>query len=166
MIRIATKDDIDAILEVTQQCARHLIAKGVFQWNEHYPDRQTFASDVLHKELYVIEIEKEIVGCIIISSMMDEVYKTIKWLTQNKDIVYIHRLAIHPKYQGKGYARQLMAYAERTAKETHHNSIRLDTFSQNARNQMFYEQRGYKRLQSVYFPKQSDFPFYCYELIL
>ena len=52
------------------------------------------------------------------------------------------------------------------AKEKKFASVRLDTFSVNKRNLKFYESRGYQRLEGIYFPKQSEFPFYCYELIL
>ena len=97
---------------------------------------------------------------------MDDEYAPIKWLTPNKNNIYIHRLAINPNYQGKGYAQQLMDYAEKWTKENNFSSVRLDTFSQNPRNQKFYELRGYKRLGNIYFPKQSEHPFYCYELIV
>ncbi|MGM0391936.1 MAG: GNAT family N-acetyltransferase, partial [Bacteroidota bacterium] len=30
----------------------------------------------------------------------------------------------------------------------------------------FYESRGYQKLGDIYFPKQSEHPFHCYELIL
>jgi len=68
--------------------------------------------------------------------------------------------------QGQGYAQKLMTFAENYAIENNYASIRLDTFSQNKRNQKFYELRGYKRLGNIYFPKQSEHPFYCYELVL
>ena len=51
-------------------------------------------------------------------------------------------------------------------KKHNYVSVRLDTFSQNKRNLKFYESRNYNRLEEIYFPKQSEFPFYCYELIL
>jgi ribosomal protein S18 acetylase RimI-like enzyme len=87
-------------------------------------------------------------------------------LTKNKNNIYIHRLAVHPNLQGKGYAQQLMKFAEHYAQENNVLSIRLDTFSQNKRNQKFYELRGYKKLGDIFFPKQSKHPFHCYELVL
>ena len=59
-----------------------------------------------------------------------------------------------------------MDFAENYAKDNSHISVRLDTFSKNKRNLKFYESRGYQRLDGIYLPKQSEFPFYCYELIL
>ena len=80
--------------------------------------------------------------------------------------MYIHRLAVHPEYQGKGFAQKMMDYAEDYARKENYISVRLDTFSQNHRNQRFYEARGYQKLGDIYFPKQSVHPFHCYELIL
>jgi ribosomal protein S18 acetylase RimI-like enzyme len=98
------------------------------------------------------------------TTIKDEEYVPIKWLTKDKNI-YIHRLAVHPKFQGKGIAQKMMTFAENYAKTNGYFSVRLDTFSQNKRNQKFYETRGYKRLGNIYFPKQSKHPFYCYELV-
>ena len=166
MIRIGTPSDIDNIIEITKSCAVNMINKNIYQWNEHYPNKEAFLKDVARDELYVLEMENTIIGCITISTLMDEEYIPISWLTENANNIYIHRLAIHPMHQGKGYAQELMTFAETFAINNHYISIRLDTFSQNKRNQKFYEHRGYNRLGNIYFPKQSDHPFYCYELIL
>lgn len=163
MIRKATSIDIEFILLVTKACAANMINNGIFQWNEHYPNAKAFAQDIARNELYVLTIADTIVGTIVISSLMDNEYQTIKWLTPSTKNIYIHRLAVHPDYQGRGFAQELMNFAENFAIEHTYLSIRLDTFSKNYRNQKFYEQRGYQRLASIYFPKQSEHPFYCYE---
>lgn len=166
MIRKATLNDIDQIMSITKACASFMIDKNIFQWNEHYPSRTAFENDVNRNELYVLEVENKVNGCVVISTLMDKEYVPIQWLTPNDNNIYIHRLAIHPNYQGKGLAQQLMGFAEIYAKENKFDSVRLDTFSQNTRNQKFYELRGYQKLSSIYFPKQSEHPFYCYELVL
>ena len=166
MIRKATLLDIDAILEITKSCAQHMIAQDIQQWNEFYPNKQAFTNDVKRNELYVIEEQNTILGCIVISTLMDDEYKPIAWLTPNNSNIYIHRVAINPDYQGKGYAQKLMTFAEQFAIDNNYTSIRLDTFSENKRNQKFYELRGYKKLGNIHFPKQSEHPFYCYELVL
>lgn len=166
MIRKATYKDIDSILEITRTCALFMTNQGVFQWNENYPSKKAFENDVLRDELYVLETNTKIIGCIVVSTFMDKEYIPIKWQTPNRNNIYIHRLAVHPEQQGKGYARKLMNFAETLAKNNHFTSIRLDTFSKNVRNQKFYELRNYKRLGEIYFPNQSESPFYCYELVL
>lgn len=166
MIRKATLKDIENILQITRECASFMESKGICQWNAHYPNKSAFKNDALRGELYVVENNNNVIGCIVISTFMDEVYKKVSWLTESKQNIYIHRLAVQPKHQGKGYAQKLMDFAEEYAIKNSYTSIRLDTFSQNKRNQKFYELRGYKPLDKIYFPKQSKHPFYCYELIL
>ena len=166
MIRIATKTDIEPIMIVTKVCAKAMIANGIYQWNEHYPNKTAFENDIKRNELYVLEIEGEVKGSIVISTLMDKEYIPIKWLTKNENNIYIHRLAIHPELQGKGYAQQLINFAEQFAIENNYSSIRLDTFSLNKRNQKIYELRSYKRLGDVFSPKQSEHPFHCYELVI
>lgn len=166
MIRPAKIEEIPQILSLTKACTQHMIGNGIFQWNEDYPSKVAFLKDVARKELFVLEQHSRIQGCIAISSLMDEEYVPVQWLTQNDKNLYIHRLSVHPELQGKGKARMLMEMAEQKAKDEEYTSIRLDTFSKNERNQRFYEARGYQRLGSIYFPKQSIHPFYCYELVL
>ncbi|WP_299680141.1 GNAT family N-acetyltransferase [uncultured Dokdonia sp.] len=166
MIEHAKISEITEILSLTKACAAFMISKGIYQWNEHYPSKEAFEKDIERNELYVLKLENKIVGTIVISTYMDDEYTEVDWLSPNKNNIYIHRLAVHPSFQKQGYAVQLMEYAEAFAKANKFTSVRLDTFSQNARNQKFYEQRGYKRLGNIYFPKQSKYPFYCYELLL
>lgn len=166
MIQNAKLSQIEQILALTKACGKKMNEEGIFQWNETYPNSEVFQNDIERGELYVFILKDTIVGCIVISTKMDEEYKAVKWLTQTSNHYYIHRLAVHPNYQGKGIARSLMDFTENMAIQNNIASIRLDTFSKNLRNQKFYEARDYKRLENIFFPTQSEFPFYCYELPL
>ncbi len=166
MIRLAKILEIPNILNITKACAKSMIDQGIYQWNEHYPSQEAFKRDIARNELYVLEVSNKIIGTIVISTYMDEEYAPIEWLTPNNRNIYIHRLAVHPQEQKKGYAQKLMDFAEDYARNKGFVSVRLDTFSQNSRNNAFYQARGYQKLGDIYFPKQSEFPFHCYELIL
>ena len=166
MIRLAKASEIQKIITITRACAEHMQAQGIYQWNEQYPSESAFETDQERGELYVLIQTESVVGCITISSFMDAEYEPITWLTPTDNQRYIHRLAVHPMAQHQGNARRLMDFAEAKAKEEDATSVRLDTFSKNLRNQRFYESRGYHRLGEIYFPKQSEHPFYCYELPL
>lgn len=166
MIRKATYSDINLILSLTKACTKSMEADGIIQWNEHYPNAKAFEKDIDREELFVLLDSEEIIGTVVVSSLMDLEYEAIDWLTSSGNNTYIHRLAVHPKHHRKGYAQKLMDFAEELAKAQRSTSVRLDTFSKNLRNQKFYELRGYKKLGEIYFPNQSEFPFYCYELLL
>jgi len=160
-----TKADIPELLIITKACAKAMIANGVYQWNEDYPSYKAFEKDIEIGQLWVLKDQEAIIGSVVISDIMDEEYKAIEWLTPNAKNVYIHRLAIHPEHQGKGLAQKLMDFAESYAKENRYASVRLDTFSLNERNNIFYQKRGYQKLGEVYFSNQSEYPFHCYELV-
>lgn len=158
--------DLEHLLSITKSCAKFMIENGIFQWNEHYPSKEVLLNDINLNQLWKLVENNLIIGLIVLTEVEDKEYKSVKWLTENENNLYVHRLAIHPNFQGKGFAQKLMNFAENYAIENIYNSIRLDTFSQNKRNLQFYEKQDYKRLESIYFPKQSEHPFYCYEKVL
>jgi ribosomal protein S18 acetylase RimI-like enzyme len=164
-IRPALIKDLAEIKKLTEACAVAMQEKNIFQWNEYYPSREKLKADISKKELYVLEENAEIIGIIVLSDFMDEEYIPVEWLTRTGKNLYIHRLATHPSVWGMGYGQKLMDFAENFARKNGFESVRLDTFSQNKRNHRFYESRGYKRLGDIYFPKQSEDPFHCYELV-
>lgn len=164
MIRKGKLEDIDEIKALTEACAAHMIQQGIYQWNEHYPSKNVFIKDVEIGQLYVLEEHGRIEGTIVLSDIEDEEYDGVKWSGDQGKKLYIHRLAVHPDFQGQGKARSLMDFAEDYARANQYDWIRLDTFSQNPRNHKFYENRGFNRLGNIYFPKQSEHPFYCYDL--
>ena len=167
MIKPALTEDLTEIKRLTERCAQAMADKGIYQWNEHYPSKEKLAADIKKNELYKLtNAENEIMGIIVLSPEMDSEYVPIKWLTKNENNIYVHRLATDPIFWGLGNGKKLMDFAEDFAKNHNYNSVRLDTFSQNKRNHRFYESRGYKRLGDIFFPKQSEHPFHCYELVL
>ena len=165
MIRLDKKSDLDRLLQITRLCAIEMESRKVFQWNEHYPDGQSFIRDINNSELYVYCIKDIVVGCVSICSLMDNVYSKVCWKTDGKNSIYIHRLAVDPDHQKQGVGSKLMDFAENKSKSDGIDSIRLDTFSKNTVNQNFYEARGYIKLEDIYFPLQSEYPFHCYELL-
>ena len=166
MIRKAKIEDIVPVMRITDACGKHLISQKIYQWNDQYPKQDIFETDIERGELYVIENDSQLIGCMVITEIKDPEYNDVEWLSTDGNNIYIHRLAVHPDHQGNGYAQALMEFAEKKARTDLRKSIRLDTFSNNKRNQRFYEKRGYTRLGNVYFLNQSTDPFFCYELLL
>jgi ribosomal protein S18 acetylase RimI-like enzyme len=167
MIRAGQTHQIDEIISVTKACGKHLVENGIDQWDENYPDRASIEHDLATQSLFIYEEENIILGLVVLNESHDEEYNQIDWLTaESAKNLIVHRLAVLPSSQGKGIARKLMDHAEFYASEQGYDSIRLDTFSQNPRNQKFYQNRGYTELGSVFLKYKKDHPYYCYELIL
>ena len=167
MINTGSISEIDEIITLTKSCGKHMRDNGIDQWDENYPDRLSIEKDLKTKTLFVYKEDKIIIGIVVLNEHQDEEYQQVKWSTseKHKNLV-VHRLAVLPNHQGKGLARKLMDFAENFAKEKNYDAIRLDTFSQNPRNQKFYSNRGYTNLGPVYLKYKNDHPYFCYELLL
>ncbi len=162
-IKKAFIKDLEQVYSITKNCANHLIKNGIIQWSSNYPSIKILKNDIVLNQLWKLEEAGKIIGIIVLTEEEDLAYASVKWLTKKGKNLYVHRLAVHPTFQAMGYGQKLMDFAEAYAKKNKYVSIRLDTFSENERNQKFYEHRGYKKLSKVYFPNQSKAPFYCYE---
>ena len=166
IIEKAVLSDVEELFSLTKSCAKHLEGKGIFQWNNNYPSKKVLQQDIELNQLWKLVVNKVNIGIIVLTQIEDVEYKKVKWLSNNGIHLYIHRLAVLPSFQGKGYAQKLMDFAENYAAKKNFASIRLDTFSKNERNNRFYKKRNYVQLESIYFPNQSEFPFYCFEKVL
>jgi len=74
MIRKTLPSDLNAIHILAQSCAKAMIAKEIYQWNEHYPTRSRFEKDIELQESYVIEEDHQIKGTIVVTELMDDEY--------------------------------------------------------------------------------------------
>lgn len=167
MISLGLPDEIDAIIALTKRCGTHMRENGIDQWDENYPDYASISTDLKTETLFVFREDEAILGIVVLNESQDEEYNQISWLTDSEARnLIVHRLAVDPIHQGKGIARMLMDHAENYARQNQYDSIRLDTFSQNTRNQRFYTNRGYTDLGSVYLKYKKEHPYFCYELLL
>lgn len=140
---------------------------GIDQWDENYPDREVIVNDLQTETLFAYREGDVVLGIVVLNESQDEEYGEINWSTSEDDRnVVVHRLAVRPDQQGKGLGRRLMDFAEQWARDNHYDAIRLDTYSQNPRNQRFYTNRGYRDLGPVYLKYKREHPYYCYELLL
>lgn len=154
--------DLDQLFQIYVNGKTDLEKSGIYQWTNNYPTRSIIESDLKKDVLFVLKNGKEIIGAINISEEQEPEYESINWEFDNSKVLVIHRLVIDPKYQGKGYARKLMDYAEKFASKNNYSSIRLDAYSQNRRVIEFYNKRKYFIRGNVNFPER-EYPFYCME---
>ena len=167
MIEKGKSSEINLIIALTKACAKDLHNNGINQWDENYPNLESITNDIQTGTLFTYKLGNEIVGIVVLNETQDEEYREINWRTplDSKNII-VHRLAVLPGHQGKGIARKIMDFAEEFAVKNNYDSIRLDTFSQNPRNQKFYLNRGYLELGSVYLKYKKEHPYICYEMLI
>lgn len=167
MIQAGQAHQVNEILALTRACGEHLRDNGIDQWDENYPDRESLVKDIETRTLFAYHEGESVIGIVVLNEHQDEEYGEMSWSTSEDDRnLVVHRLAVSPEHQGKGIARKLMDFAEDYARDQGFDAIRLDTFSQNPRNQRFYVNRGYTELGLVYLKYKKDYPYHCYELLL
>jgi ribosomal protein S18 acetylase RimI-like enzyme len=167
MIAPAKLSELEEILALTRACGKHMRDNGIDQWDENYPDIDSLKNDLETQTLFAYYEEGKVLGIVVLNEKQDEEYMEINWsTTEDQHNIVVHRLAVLPDHQGKGIARKLMDFSEEYAKKNGYDAIRLDTFSQNPRNQRFYEKRNYDKLGKVYLKYKKEHPYYCYEMLL
>lgn len=161
-IEKGTLSDLNELFQIYLNAKNELERNGIYQWTDNYPTRSIIENDFKKGILFVLRSNEEIIGAINISEEQETEYQTVSWEFNNSKVLVIHRLVIDPKYQGKGYAKKLMDFAEKFANEKNYSSIRLDAYSQNKRVIDFYEKRKYFTRGNVNFPER-EYPFHCME---
>ena len=164
-VETAREEDIDAVTALLGRCAAHMAEQGNDQWAHGYPTRDNVAADFAAGTLFVRREGATIVAAVTVDHNQPAVYATPKFTPAAKVLV-IHRLAVEPAMQGRGIAREMMAWIEALARRRGCDAIRFDTYSRNARAVRFYEALGYQRVEgTVRFPLRDDV-FYCFEKMM
>jgi ribosomal protein S18 acetylase RimI-like enzyme len=158
-IREASENELDTVLDVVRAAIRHMESRGIYQWDEIYPDRVTLQRDIEKRHMQVIEVEGQVAGLVSINQEQPPEYQNVSWRYQGRAMV-IHRLTIHPDHQRQGLANQMMEFAERMAEKHGYDTIRLDAFTQNPEAAGLYEHLGYEKAGTVRFRKGD---FFCFE---
>ena len=72
MIRLAKETELLEIMSITKACTAHMIDQGIYQWNDDYPSKKAFIKDINRKELFVLKINSKLIGCMVLTPVMDK----------------------------------------------------------------------------------------------
>lgn len=167
MIRLATKNDIKQILNITRECSIIMNEKNdIRQWDDGYPNYDTFLNDVLQKNLHVYVIDESIAGFIVLNKQQYDEYDQIIWSNTSTDFLVIHRFATNPKFQNMNIATSLINHCFIISRKNNINYIKIDTNSKNKAMNNLIKKNGFKFKGSM---KLKDDPYYplwnCYDII-
>jgi ribosomal protein S18 acetylase RimI-like enzyme len=160
-IRRATTIDVDDVWSVVHEAAQALHARGIHQWHQNYPTRDTVEADVRDARLFALDRDGRIDAVVTLNYEQDPLWDTLPWRIAGRALV-VHRLCVRPSAQRAGLGGRLMSFAETIADVEHAQCIRLDAYSENSDALRLYEGRGYHRVGSLLFPHRVA-PFICFE---
>ncbi len=150
-IRKAEESDLDELIALYKSCTIKMNESGLFNWHSNYPNSMTISTDIQNRTLYILETN-HIHGAVALNDDQPDEYTEINWEFRTGPFLVVHRLAISPDQQGKGYAVILMDYAEKLAKSSECTSIRMDVYTKNTPGRNLYQKLKYKELNEFYFP--------------
>lgn len=161
-IRHARPDDISSILQLVAEVVPLMNAGGNLQWDANYPNREIFTEDIRHDKLWVAEVDGQIAGVSAITTDQDPEYAEVGWDLSETAIV-THRLAVSPRFHGRGIAAALLHQAELEALRRGIARLRIDTNSENAATQQLFPKMGYVFAGEIGLKYRPGLRFYCYE---
>ena len=164
MIRKAKISDVGTIMTIINETVKEMKSYGNNQWDENYPNSETFINDIKNDSLYVYEEDNNIKGFICIDCNQAAEYENLNWSLNEKCMV-AHRIAVNTKFRNSGIATKLMSFCEELALKEGIIYIKTDTYSLNTKMNSLFKKLGYKFIGEVKFLTKEK-AFYCYEKIL
>jgi ribosomal protein S18 acetylase RimI-like enzyme len=132
MLRPADTQEADAILA--------LVRDAYGRWVERFgrepsPMHDDYARRIADGQVWVKEAEGELVGLVV--------------LKDGPEALLIPNIAVAPAAQGKGYGRQLIAFAEAEARRRGYGEVRLFVNALMVENVALYQHLGFSQIGRV-----------------
>ncbi len=161
-IRQAKTEDLDAVMDLVRRIVPAMRQSGNLQWDDEYPHRTVFESDVDLKQLWIAEVPGQIAAIAAITTDQQPEYADAGLDTSETAIV-VHRLAVDPAFRGRGIAAALLLHAEQIAKDRGIYVLRIDTGIENSATQKLFPKLGYALAGEVGLSFRPGLRVLCYE---
>ena len=140
------KDDIQKVLKITNDAKNLLKKNGSLQWQQGYPNEDTFLTDIKNKVLYGIYQYNELMayGAYILGKDINYIEIDGKWdIPANEKDLAIHRVAVDGNCHGKKYGVKILKYGIDYAKKLGCISVKVDTHEKNKAMQKCINNSGF-----------------------
>jgi GNAT superfamily N-acetyltransferase len=164
MIRKANIKDLDQIMNIISDTVKEMKTYNNTQWDENYPQAKDFENDIKNEDLYVDELDGQVVGLICVNYIEPDEYLDINWAFDKKAMI-IHRMAVNSNFRNQKIGTRLMKFAEELAKNNGVVYLKTDTYSLNIKMNSLFKKFGYKLAGQMEFLGKEE-PFNCYDKFL
>ncbi|MDO4903009.1 MAG: N-acetyltransferase [Limosilactobacillus sp.] len=166
-LRKATMEDFDQIMDILRDGRNQLAEQGIDQWQGDYPNADVVKEDIENGWGVLAQSDDEqTVGYVAVVDGPDTSYDTMKgkWLVETENYVVLHRVAVHSKHTGHGYASKLFIavidYIHDHRKDV--ETMRIDTHEDNKIMQHLITKHGFEKVGEVYGYYSEDETIYVY----
>ena len=133
MIRPATIDEAETVRALVRHAYQHYVERI---GREPGPMGDEYRQRIAAGQVWVLEEHGAIVGIVVI--------------TERADGILLQNVAVAPEAQGKGYGRQLIAFAEAEARRRGHDELRLYTHVLMVENIALYQRLGFHEIGRIH----------------
>ena len=140
------KDDMQRIMKITNDAKYLLKQNGSLQWQQGYPNEDTFIDDINNKSLYGIYENNNLMayGAYILGKDINYVEIDGKWdIPANEKDLAIHRVAVDCNCHGKKYGIKILKYGIIYAKKLGCLTVKVDTHKNNIPMQKCINKSGF-----------------------
>lgn len=152
-IRKATAQDLPQIgaLYADIHTAEEAGAAVIGWARDVYPTEMTAHQALNRDDLFVQEVEGQLVGAAIINRQQVDVYAGANWQIDAPDskVMVLHTLVIQPSCFGQGYGTQFVHFYEQYAYANGCTCLRIDTNERNLAARTMYRKLGYRESDVV-----------------
>lgn len=164
-ITLSTLEDVDAIFAIYDAATAYQKTVNTKGWNGFEP---ALIEQEINENRHFKIIENTEIACTFVITFNDPII----WInSENDKAIYLHRIATHPNYRGRGYITKIVEWAITYAKKYNLDYIRMDTHSGNDRLNKHYINSGftYKGISSIQWTNDlpehyKDGPFSLFEI--
>ncbi len=174
--RQAELSDERTVTSMYKEAISLLRERGIDQWQERGPDRESFLRDQREGESFLLEVREDdcptwqAAGTMYLSSKEEPSYYEIEgsWASPLPYLV-IHRVALAEKFRGLGLGACFYAYAGQVAAGGGFGQIRIDTHQDNLAMQKLLAANGFTKRGIIWLDPEDHRPAqmrYAYDVSL
>ncbi len=156
----AERADFPELTTLYRAATQRMIDQKIEQWDEIYPDCRVIREDISRGMMDAGRLDGKIAVAYSLEFCREGGYEPAAWRYAVPYFAVLHRLCVHPDFQGRGVAGETMVHLEEAIRSRGIFAVRLDAFSQNPVALHLYESRGYLKAGEITYRKGL---FYLYE---
>ncbi|WP_404457459.1 GNAT family N-acetyltransferase [Oceanobacillus kapialis] len=144
-IRQATPGDATAVIELLKGVAKRLHERGINQWEFLLRDEEDseIVAAIDRGVSYIVTDGNSLVATFNLTNKQNAWDQTLWGAPNEENAFYIHRLAVHSDYTGRGIGRDLLLWFEENI-NAESGLLRLDCIANNPVLNTFYKQTGFQ----------------------
>jgi mannose-6-phosphate isomerase len=159
---LAEAAQLDEVFALYRAAIDDMHARGLYQWEWGvYPAEDVLREDVRLRRLYRLDADGRLIAVFAICEGQGPEYEDVPW-QYGVNPVCLHRLALAPGNQGKGYAKGILDFVKDEGRRLGGDCLRLDTYAENERALKLFASATVREAGIFRLPYRPH-EFHCFE---